>query len=134
MPYTLQKACQMDETDDDLTPINSSAPAKSTTAVAINAPENKDSLPVITASGRGALAERILRLAFDNGVRVREDKDLADMLARIDIDSPVPTQALLAVAEILSYVYRANGEADPFNAVLDEVTAPMILDGEDNNA
>lgn len=121
----------MDDTPEDLTPVNRSDTPTRQTAVAVTAPKNEDSLPIITASGRGALADRILRLAFDNGVRVREDKDLADMLARIDIDSPVPTQALLAVAEILSYVYRANGTEDPFNAVFDKGSAPLILDGDE---
>ena len=108
---------------DPLTPINrQDLKQKTQTAVAISGGQNGQELPSITASGRGALAERILRLAFDNGVKVREDQDLAEMLARIDLDSPVPTQALLAVAEILSYVYLANGEPDPFDAVLDEVT------------
>lgn len=74
--------------------------------------------PKIIAAGRGAVAEQIMQLAFDNDIKVREDGDLAKILAELELDSPVPTEALMAVAEILSYVYRANGEPDPFNAIL----------------
>lgn len=66
-------------------------------------------LPKITAAGYGKLAEEIVAIAFSNGVRVREDADLAGLLAAIEVDSPIPTEALVAVAEILAYVYKANG-------------------------
>ncbi|WP_240002304.1 EscU/YscU/HrcU family type III secretion system export apparatus switch protein [Oleisolibacter albus] len=66
-------------------------------------------LPRIVASGRGAVADQILELAFANGVKVREDADLAEILAAIEIDSEIPVEAIAAVAEILAYVYRANG-------------------------
>ena len=66
-------------------------------------------LPKVVAAGYGKLAEQIVELAFKNGIKVREDKDLAQMLAAIEIDSEIPTEALVAIAEILAYVYKANG-------------------------
>ena len=66
-------------------------------------------LPKITASGRGAVAEKILELAFENDVRVRQDSDLTSLLEQFEVDSPVPLEALGAVTEILRYVYRLNG-------------------------
>ncbi len=90
-------------------------------AVAIQSGTELREIPKIIASGRGKIAEQILQLAFEQGVKVREDADLAEILARIDLDSPIPSEAFLAVAEILSYVFRANGEPDPFNAILGEV-------------
>ncbi len=66
-------------------------------------------LPKVVAAGYGVWAEKIVELAFQNGVRVREDKDLAQLLAAIEIDSDIPTEALIAVAEILAHVYKANG-------------------------
>ena len=63
----------------------------------------------IVAAGYGKLAEDIVRLAFENGVKVREDKDLAQMLAAVELDSDIPSEALVAIAEILAYVYKANG-------------------------
>lgn len=70
---------------------------------------DESSLPKIVAAGYGKLAEEIVRLAFENGVKVREDRDLAQVLAAIELDSEIPSEALVAVAEILAYVYKANG-------------------------
>ena len=102
----------------DLTPSNIKKIPQKQTAVAITAGEEGQELPRISAAGRGKLAEQILQLAFENGIPVREDSALAEMLAGIELDSPVPSEAFFAVAEILSYVYRANGEPNPFDAVL----------------
>ena len=65
--------------------------------------------PAVVASGRGSVAERIVDLAFANGVKVREDADLAEVLAAVDLEAAIPPEAFVAVAEILAYVYRANG-------------------------
>lgn len=71
--------------------------------------DENPTLPKVTAAGYGRIAEEIVRIAFDNGVKVREDGDLAQFLAQIELESEIPSEALVAVAEILSYVYRANG-------------------------
>ncbi len=72
--------------------------------------------PKVVATGRGAVAEQILAIAFEKGVPVREDADLAQILAAVELDAEIPIDALAAVAEILSYIYRANrgwaGESD----------------------
>ncbi|MEJ0062645.1 MAG: EscU/YscU/HrcU family type III secretion system export apparatus switch protein [Alphaproteobacteria bacterium] len=81
-------------------------------AVAISHDGRAGGLPKIVASGRGKLAEQILELAFQNGVRVREDADLAEILATLDIDSDIPGEAIVAVAEILARVYAANQAID----------------------
>lgn len=85
-------------------------------AVALHYDPDNPSLPTVTASGRGALAEQILELAFAHGVKVRTDPDLAEVLAAVDVDTVIPVEAFVAVAEILAYVYRANaamGAAPP---------------------
>jgi flagellar biosynthesis protein len=64
--------------------------------------------PRVVATGRGPVAEQILAIAFEKGVPVREDSDLAQILAAVELDAEIPIDALAAVAEILSYVYRAN--------------------------
>lgn len=71
------------------------------------------SLPKIVATGKGHVAEQILELAFANDVKVREDADLVQVLSAIDVESEIPIEAIAAVAEILAYVYRANGTLPP---------------------
>jgi flagellar biosynthesis protein len=65
--------------------------------------------PRVAATGRGAVAEQILQIAFERGIPVREDADLAQILSTLEVDSVIPVDALAAVAEILSYLYRLNG-------------------------
>jgi flagellar biosynthesis protein len=69
---------------------------------------NPDAPAKILASGRGKLAEQILEMAFSMGIKVREDSDLAELLAKLDLDTPIPSEAIVAVAEILGKVYEAN--------------------------
>jgi flagellar biosynthesis protein len=67
--------------------------------------------PRLVAAARGPLADRLVELAFAHGVKVREDADLAEILAAVDVDSPIPFEAFAAVAEVLAYVYMANAKA-----------------------
>jgi flagellar biosynthesis protein len=76
-------------------------------AVEYDASEGKR-VPVVTASGRGYVAEQILAIAFAQGIKVREDADLVEILSQLDIDSPIPPEVFAVVAEILAYVYQAN--------------------------
>lgn len=82
--------------------------ADRTIAVAIEDDPDTAAAAKITASGFGKVAEQILEIAFANGVKVREDAGLAQILSKLDVDSEVPLEALAAVAEILRYVYLAN--------------------------
>ena len=94
----------------------SAAPApRSETTLAIALAEgcsSEDEIPRITATGRGAVAEQIIAIALDHGVKLREDADLAGVLAALDIDSPIPLGALSTITGILSYVHRAGGAPD----------------------
>lgn len=83
-------------------------PARQTKAVALSYDHTTADAPRIAATGRGAIAEQILAIAFANGVKVREDADLVEILSLIDVDSPIPLEAFAAVAEILRYVYQAE--------------------------
>lgn len=64
--------------------------------------------PRVVASGRGAVAEQILQIAFERGVKVRTDSDLAEILAAVEVDSEIPLAALAGVAEILRYLYLTD--------------------------
>lgn len=64
--------------------------------------------PQLVAKGRGALAEQILALAFEHGVKVRQDAALTEILETFDLESPIPAPALDAVAAVLAHVYAAT--------------------------
>jgi flagellar biosynthesis protein len=84
-----------------------------TIAVALAYEPTRDQAPRVVAGGRGAIAEQILQVAFAHDVKVREDADLVQLLSAVGIDSGIPVAAFAAVAEILVYVYRANGTMPP---------------------
>jgi len=87
---------------------------KRSVAVAVGYEAGVDQAPRVLAGGHGRVAEQILEIAFANGVKVREDADLAELLSSIDLESEIPPEAFAAVAEILIYVYRANGNWPSF--------------------
>lgn len=82
-------------TDDDL-------------AVALGYDPVQDQAPHVVAKGQGWLARQIVEMAEANGIEVREDADLVQILAQVDVDSEIPLEAFTLVAEILSYVYQKN--------------------------
>jgi flagellar biosynthesis protein len=75
-------------------------------AVAIQSEENGAAR--LTAKGHGAVAERILEIAFASDVKVRQDLALTQMLETFEVDCPIPMPALAAVAAVLEQVYRAT--------------------------
>lgn len=80
--------------------------------------------PRVVATGKGAVAEQILELAFAHGVKVRTDPDLAQILSAVEEGSIIPVEAFVAVAEILAYVYRANNMVLPPDLAANWETAP----------
>lgn len=82
-------------------------------AIALSYDRESDDAPRIAAKGKGYLAEQILKLAGQHGVEIREDADLATLLSKLDIDAVIPLEAYAAVAEILSYIYKANDKMKP---------------------
>ena len=81
-------------------------------AVALEQKDGRHDIPRITATGTGENAEKILRLAFDNDVKVRKDEELVEILSKFDVDSIIPLDALNVVSEILCHVYRENIKLD----------------------
>lgn len=92
----------------DLVPEGAATPPRVSRAVAVQYDKDDVGVPVVTASGKGVIAEQILAIAFAQGIKVRSDADLLEVLQQVEVDSPIPLEAFAAVAEILSYVYKAN--------------------------
>ena len=63
-----------------------------------------DDAPRVIASGRGALAERIIERAQESDVPIHRDDKLADTLSRLDIGDMIPPELYEVVAEILIFV------------------------------
>ena len=49
-------------------------------------------------------------LVREHGIPVREDEDLVELLSGLDLGEEIPAELYEVVAEVLSYLYRLNGE------------------------
>ena len=63
-----------------------------------------DAAPKVIATGRGALAEKIIEKAKESDVPVHRDDKLADTLSRLEIGEMIPPELYEVVAEILVFV------------------------------
>ena len=75
-------------------------------AVALRYKKEKDSAPKVVAKGRGEIAEKILRIAKEHNIPLKEDPQLVEVLSTLDLYEEIPPQLYKAVAEILAFVYR----------------------------
>ncbi len=74
------------------------------TAVALGYDPNEDGAPKVIASGKGALADKIIEQAKENKIPVHEDDKLADTLSRLEIGEMIPPELYEVVAEVLVFV------------------------------
>ena len=77
-------------------------------AVALHYNSEDGDAPRLVAKGRGYTARQIIDAARAAGVPVSEDADLVEILSQIELDQEIPPDLYGAVAEILSWVYKAN--------------------------
>lgn len=79
-------------------------------AVALRYDPIQNDAPRVTATGQGLLAQKILDLAAEHDVPIREDRNLIQVLSRLDLDEEIPHHVYRAVAEILAFIYLASCE------------------------
>lgn len=77
-------------------------------AVAINYANQSDKAPRVTAKGEGLIAQKIKAIAQAQGIPLHRDDDLVELLAQTEINREIPSELYAAIAELLSWIYRAN--------------------------
>jgi flagellar biosynthesis protein len=82
-------------------------------AVALGYDPAVDDAPRILAAGQGTVAERILELARSNGIPLKDDPILAEILVKINVGEVIPPELYQVVAEVLAYVYRIQHKKLP---------------------
>ncbi|MDJ0829789.1 MAG: EscU/YscU/HrcU family type III secretion system export apparatus switch protein [Desulfobacterales bacterium] len=82
-------------------------------AVALRYQPHKDSAPKVTAKGTGPVATRIIELAREHGIPIKDDPDLIEVLSKLDIDDAIPASVYVVVAELLAFVYSLNRQKQP---------------------
>jgi flagellar biosynthesis protein len=78
-------------------------------AVALKYDPEQSAAPKVVASGKGEVANRIIETAREHDVPIYQDPDLMELLLALDTGVDIPENLYVAVAEILSFVYRMNG-------------------------
>ena len=83
------------------------------TATAVALRYDGTGAPRVTARGRGEVAERILAIAREHQVPVREDRNLVQLLALVELGDEVPAELYRAVAEVIAFGDRLSGKGPP---------------------
>jgi flagellar biosynthesis protein len=83
-------------------------PNESRQVVALRYEPKRESVPRVVAKGRGYLADKILELAREHNIPIRQDRNLLQILSRLDLNDEIPPEIYKAVAEILAFIYRLS--------------------------
>jgi flagellar biosynthesis protein len=74
-------------------------------AVALRYKSGEDPAPRVVAKGKGEVAARIIELARESGIPVREDTDLVELLSAMELYQEIPLELYRAVAEVLVFLH-----------------------------
>jgi flagellar biosynthesis protein len=88
-------------------------PPKTKRAAALKYDQDAGGAPKVVAAGAGLIAERIIEIAREQGVMVREDPALAEALARLELEQEIPPELFVAVAEVLVWAYGLEKKRRP---------------------
>lgn len=66
--------------------------------------ESGYNVPVVTATGMGYIADKIIEKAEENNVPIVDDKELVEVLNNVDIGEDIPFELYDAVAQVIAYV------------------------------
>ncbi|MDP3315686.1 MAG: EscU/YscU/HrcU family type III secretion system export apparatus switch protein [Devosia sp.] len=79
-------------------------------AVALEYERGTRDAPRVIAKGRGEVARRIVEIATEADVHIDANSPLAEALAGVNLDEPIPIELYEAAAEIIGFVLRASAQ------------------------
>ncbi|MBU5486089.1 EscU/YscU/HrcU family type III secretion system export apparatus switch protein [Clostridium sp. MSJ-11] len=66
--------------------------------------ENGYSAPIVTATGMGYIADKIIEKAEEKNIPVVYDQELANLLTSVDVGDSIPFELYDAIAKVIAYV------------------------------
>ncbi len=66
--------------------------------------------PRVSAKGGGDLAQKIFDIAKRHNVPLQENKELVQLLSKIELGDQIPEALYLAVAEVIAFAYYIKGK------------------------
>lgn len=79
-------------------------------AVALKYDREKSGAPKVVASGKGEVANNIIKLAKEHDIFIKKDADLVELLSKIELNREIPPMLYKAVAEVFSFIYKITGD------------------------
>lgn len=79
-------------------------------AVALRYDPDKENAPRVVASGKGATAENIIKIAELHNLPIQKNEDLVELLSKVEIDREIPEKLYIAVVEVFSFVYKITNK------------------------
>ena len=79
-------------------------------AVALKYDREKNNAPKVVASGKGEVANRIVKLAKEHDIFIKKDADLVELLSKIELNKEIPPMLYKAVAEVFSFIYKITND------------------------
>jgi flagellar biosynthesis protein len=67
------------------------------------------SAPRVVAKGKGHVAEEIIARAKAHGVPLKEEPELVNLLAQVDLGREIPEALYVAVAQVIAFACRLRG-------------------------
>lgn len=66
--------------------------------------------PIVTATGMGFIADKIIEKAAENEVPIVYNKELADLLTNVEVGSNIPYELYDAIAEVIGYIMDVDSD------------------------
>ena len=80
-------------------------------ATALHYDPLKNDAPIVTAKGKGDVANNIIKIAKQNDIPIKKDEDLVNMLSEIELNKEIPVELYKAVSEVFSFIYGITNES-----------------------
>jgi flagellar biosynthesis protein len=77
-------------------------------AVALRYDTQRMAEPIVTAKGKGEIAERIIAEAKERDIPIQEDPSLVELLSKLNINESIPDELYRVVAEVFAFVYQVD--------------------------
>ena len=71
--------------------------------------------PTVLASGKGAIAKKIIDKAKDFDISIFQNEELVNSLLNVDIDTNIPPQLYQAVSEVFIWLHKTEQKTTELN-------------------
>lgn len=71
---------------------------------------NGETAPRLSAKGNNDIAEKIIAIAAEHNIPVREEPELVNVLSRLKLGEEIPRELYVAIAEIIAFAYMLKGK------------------------